>query len=120
KQLLEQIPGIPVVLDPVLAAEAGGGLATESLNQVLLSELAPLSALLTPNFPEAQLLAGKKNLDECGELLFEQTQTPILITGTHRNTNEVENVLFTSKGKQSWTWARRSEERRVGKIGRCR
>lgn len=106
RQLLEQLPNVPVVLDPVLAAEAGGGLATESLNQVLLSELAPISALLTPNFPEAQLLAGKESLDECGELLFEQTQTPILITGTHRNTDEVENVLFTSEGKQSWTWPR--------------
>lgn len=106
KQLLKQLPQVPVVLDPVLAAEAGGGLATESLNSILLTELAPLSAVITPNFPEAQLLAGKKNLDECGEFLFEQTQTPTLITGTHRNTDEVENVLFSSTGKQSWTWQR--------------
>lgn len=106
KHLLQQLPNAPVILDPVLAAEAGGGLATESLNQILLSELAPLSALLTPNFPEAQLLAGKDSLDECGYHLFELTQTPVLITGTHRNTDEVENVLFDKAGKRSWTWTR--------------
>lgn len=106
KQLLEKIPHVPVVLDPVLAAEAGGGLATEPLNQVLLKELSPLSAVLTPNFPEAQLLSAKETLNECGETLFTQTQTPILITGTHRSTDEVENVLFSAQGKHSWTWER--------------
>ncbi|HBC17875.1 MAG TPA: hydroxymethylpyrimidine/phosphomethylpyrimidine kinase, partial [Alcanivorax sp.] len=30
-ELLQQLPGVPVVLDPVLAAEAGGSLASESL-----------------------------------------------------------------------------------------
>jgi len=108
KALLKKIPHVPVVLDPVLAAEAGGGLATASLGDILLEELAPLSQVLTPNFPEAQQLAKQEAVEDCGTLLYKKTNTPILITGTHRNTDtdKVENILFSEKGQQKWTCKR--------------
>lgn len=106
QSLLQRLPNVPVVLDPVLAAEAGGGLAEESLNDILLSKIAPLSKLLTPNLPEAQLLTGETDIHACGEKLFAQTGTPILVTGTHCNTKEVENILFTENSAQGWTWPR--------------
>ena len=40
-RLLARLPGVPVVLDPVLAAESGGSLAQESLAEAMLEKLAP-------------------------------------------------------------------------------
>ncbi|MFC6330794.1 bifunctional hydroxymethylpyrimidine kinase/phosphomethylpyrimidine kinase, partial [Alloalcanivorax gelatiniphagus] len=47
--LLARLPGVPVVLDPVLAAEAGGSLARGDLGEAMLTRLAPLTTVLTPN-----------------------------------------------------------------------
>jgi hydroxymethylpyrimidine/phosphomethylpyrimidine kinase len=49
---------IPLVLDPVLAAGAGGVLLEEGGLAVLKEELFPLTHLLTPNAPEAARLTG--------------------------------------------------------------
>lgn len=48
----------PVVLDPVLAAGAGGALLAEEGIAALKAELFPLTTILTPNAPEAERLSG--------------------------------------------------------------
>ena len=48
----------PVVLDPVLAAGRGGALLEEEGIDLLKTELFPLTAILTPNVPEAERLTG--------------------------------------------------------------
>ncbi len=48
----------PLVLDPVLAASAGGEFAGEATLAALLRELVPLAALVTPNLAEAARLTG--------------------------------------------------------------
>jgi hydroxymethylpyrimidine kinase/phosphomethylpyrimidine kinase len=55
---LRDLPGVPLVLDPVLAAGAGGQLLDEDGIQTLKAELLPLTHLLTPNAPEAARLTG--------------------------------------------------------------
>jgi hydroxymethylpyrimidine/phosphomethylpyrimidine kinase len=53
---LEEKP--PLVLDPVLAAGRGGTLLDEDGLDLLQTELFPLTAILTPNVPEAARLTG--------------------------------------------------------------
>lgn len=48
----------PIVLDPVLAAAAGGALAASGMVAELLEQLVPLAALVTPNADEAAALTG--------------------------------------------------------------
>jgi hydroxymethylpyrimidine/phosphomethylpyrimidine kinase len=55
---LRGLNGVPVVLDPVLAAGAGGELLEADALAVLVEELFPLTFLLTPNAPEAARLSG--------------------------------------------------------------
>lgn len=105
-RLLEQLPGIPVILDPVLAAEAGGSLTRESLADTMLDRLAPHCEVMTPNLPEAQLLTGKDSVADCGETLVQRTGRAALITGTHDTTEQVTNHLFTDSGEQAWQWER--------------
>ncbi len=105
-RLLDRLPGVPVVLDPVLAAEAGGSLTSESLADVMLNQLAPRCEVMTPNLPEAEKLSGLQGVQECGEALVKAGGQSVLITGTHDDTLHVTNHLFTASGEQQWQWER--------------
>ena len=104
--LLERLPEVPVVLDPVLAAEAGGSLSGDSVPGAMLRELFPRALLATPNLPEAQQLSGKQDIDAAGATLLSAGCPNVLITGSHDDTTEVRNHLFNETGKQEWRWQR--------------
>ena len=61
RQVLKNYPTIPIVLDPVMVATAGGEkLLQDEAIETLKSELLPHVCLITPNIPEAELLLGEK------------------------------------------------------------
>lgn len=103
--LLPRLGGIPVVLDPVLAAESGGSLGEQDV-PAALRRLFPQVTLITPNLPEAQRLSGKMELDAVGATLLAQGASAALVTGTHDDTPEVQNHLFTEEGVSHASWAR--------------
>lgn len=49
-----------IVLDPVMVATSGDRLIDEDAVEILASELAPYARVITPNIPEAEILAGEK------------------------------------------------------------
>ncbi len=53
-----------VVLDPVMVSTSGHRLIEESAIASLISDLAPLARVITPNIPEAEILAGEKIASE--------------------------------------------------------
>ena len=55
---LEKAPGLPLVLDPVFGASAGGSLVEPGLPKALRRGLLARVALLTPNLEEAAVLLG--------------------------------------------------------------
>jgi hydroxymethylpyrimidine kinase/phosphomethylpyrimidine kinase len=60
KEVAKQIKkhSLSIVLDPVMAAEAGGDLLRKEALSVLIDELLPLCKVTTPNASEASALAG--------------------------------------------------------------
>lgn len=60
---LRAAAGIPLVVDPVMLASSGARLLAEDALGALRAELFPLAALVTPNVPEAEVLAGMKIRD---------------------------------------------------------
>jgi hydroxymethylpyrimidine/phosphomethylpyrimidine kinase len=54
---LELVPGVPVVLDPVMVAESGAILLDEDARAALVARLLPRAAVTTPNLSEARVLA---------------------------------------------------------------
>jgi hydroxymethylpyrimidine/phosphomethylpyrimidine kinase len=106
-QILQQCPDIPVVLDPVLAAGGGTELAGQQLIDTLMERLLPLTTLLTPNSPEARRLAGCEKLPECGAYLQAKGAEYVLITGTHEDSEHVNNCLFMPDDlSETFSWER--------------
>jgi hydroxymethylpyrimidine/phosphomethylpyrimidine kinase len=59
ERALDLMPGVPVVLDPVIVAESGARLLDEAAEQALRSALVPRVTVVTPNISEAAVLAGR-------------------------------------------------------------
>jgi hydroxymethylpyrimidine/phosphomethylpyrimidine kinase len=56
---LDELPaGTPVVVDPVMVAESGARLLDKDAQEALIAEILPRASVLTPNLPEARMLAG--------------------------------------------------------------
>jgi hydroxymethylpyrimidine/phosphomethylpyrimidine kinase len=58
-RVLDELPaGTPVVVDPVMVAESGARLLDADAQDALIAEILPRASVLTPNLPEARVLAG--------------------------------------------------------------
>jgi hydroxymethylpyrimidine/phosphomethylpyrimidine kinase len=56
---LDELPdGTPVVVDPVMVAESGARLLDTDARRTLVDEILPRATVLTPNLPEARVLAS--------------------------------------------------------------
>jgi hydroxymethylpyrimidine/phosphomethylpyrimidine kinase len=84
-------PGVPLVVDPVLASGRGDPLASEAVRSALLEALVPRTTVLTPNSVEAARLGGVQRLLDLGARY-------VLVTGTHDDTPEVINRLYDAGG----------------------
>lgn len=106
--ILQDYPGIPVILDPVLASGANTPLVSDDLRDAMRSLLLPQATVLTPNIPEAHKLAPEADTaDACAMALLETGCEFVLITGTHSNTVEVINTLYSNHRKiEEYHWQR--------------
>ena len=98
-EFAKQQPSIPLIVDPVLASGAGTHLSNNDLVQALRDELLPVATITTPNLPEAQIISGEKQASACAEKLLATGCQHILLTGTHANTEQVVNTLYSHNEK---------------------
>ncbi|MBS0570927.1 MAG: bifunctional hydroxymethylpyrimidine kinase/phosphomethylpyrimidine kinase, partial [Proteobacteria bacterium] len=100
----------PVVLDPVLASSGGTPLLAPAGLQILREVLVPLTSLLTPNLPEAEILLGRRIADPTAaarDLLALGAQA-VLIKGGHGRGRDVCDVLADARGVVEFRHPRRS------------
>ncbi len=99
-QILRSRDSIPIVLDPVLVATSGDRLAGSGVAEVIVDELAPLSALITPNADELAALSGEavSTFDDAlkaGAALLARTGAKAaLLKGGHLSGPEVVDALI--------------------------
>jgi hydroxymethylpyrimidine/phosphomethylpyrimidine kinase len=91
-------PGLPVVLDPVLAATGGTSLLDEPGRAALIDRLLPLATLVTPNLPELALLSGRPvatqdEVHAAARDLLALGARAVLVTGGHAIGPEVVDWL---------------------------
>jgi hydroxymethylpyrimidine/phosphomethylpyrimidine kinase len=86
-------PGTPIVLDPVMVAESGAVLLDERARAAIVEELLPRVTVITPNVPEARVLAATAadgddaagdDLESLARRLHALGPAAVVITGGHR------------------------------------
>ena len=98
---------LPLIIDPVMAAEAGGILLKNEAIELLIEELLPLSVVVTPNVLEAERLSGIKIKDildarKAAKIISELGAGAVIVTGGHLKGTDIlySNGEFTEiKGK---------------------
>jgi hydroxymethylpyrimidine/phosphomethylpyrimidine kinase len=84
---------VPIVIDPVMVAESGAVLLDDEARAALISELLPLATVITPNLPEARVLAGDHDdVEDLARALHALGPQNVVVTGGHRD--EVTDVFF--------------------------
>jgi hydroxymethylpyrimidine/phosphomethylpyrimidine kinase len=85
---LDLVPASPVVLDPVMIAESGSRLLDEDALDALRATLLPRVAVVTPNLPEAMILAGAEynDAEELARRIHALGPGAVVVTGGHRET----------------------------------
>jgi len=94
-----------IVLDPVMVATSGSNLIANDAVKTLADHLIPLADLITPNIPEAEVLADTK-ISSCDDmltaakLLHNTYGCAVLLKGGHNKKN-ADDLLYTN-GRASW------------------
>jgi hydroxymethylpyrimidine/phosphomethylpyrimidine kinase len=109
--LSERAVGVPLVVDPVMAAKGGAPLIEPDAIAAIKALLIPQSAVLTPNLPEAELLTGTTigdvaALRRAGERLLRLGCRAVLMKGGHLAGEIVTDVLVADTGTRLWADAR--------------
>jgi hydroxymethylpyrimidine/phosphomethylpyrimidine kinase len=107
RTLAERAAGVPLVVDPVMAAKGGAPLIEPGAINALKELLLPRAAVLTPNLPEAEILAGHAIPNvaamrrTAAELLAFGCRA-VLLKGGHLAGDVLHDVLATAAGERVW------------------
>jgi len=95
---LDLLPrGTPVVVDPVMVAESGARLLDRDAQRALVDLIVARATVVTPNIPEARVLAGDDGLDaeDLARAVHALGPEAVVVTGGHRD--EAVDVLFDGR-----------------------
>lgn len=93
-----------LVVDPVMVATSGARLLDESAEEALVRHLLPRATLITPNRPEAAVLAqltdaGDVPAEELAARILDRGAQAVLIKDGHNRAAECRDVLVTADGE---------------------
>ena len=82
-----------LVVDPVITSHKGERLLSDEGVKKMISDLIPLSCLVTPNIPEAEILTKRKienlsDIKDAASAMLEQGASNVLIKGGHALNHE--------------------------------
>jgi hydroxymethylpyrimidine/phosphomethylpyrimidine kinase len=102
---LDEFPGVPVVLDPVMASHSGDPLLDEDAVDTLKSVLMPAATLVTPNLFEAAMLLGEAKAHNVEQMVVQAHRLrdlgakAVLVKGGHLD-GEAIDILLSDIGEQ--------------------
>ena len=95
-----------LVIDPVMVSTSGHRLMEEEAVATFIQELLPMASILTPNLPEAEILANMKienveHVFEAAQRIIDKGCKSVLIKGGHASGNHKTDYLFSQRKDQS-------------------
>lgn len=99
-----------IVVDPVMVATSGSKLMQTEAVSALAEELFPLATLVTPNIPEAEVLAGltisrKEDMVRAAKKISTTCGCAVLLKGGH-SINDANDLLYAD-GEERWFFGKR-------------
>lgn len=87
-----------VVLDPVMVSKSGYSLMNPNSVETLIKELIPIVSVVTPNIPEAEIIANIKietisDMEKAAKIIYNMGPKNVLIKGGHL-TGDATDVLY--------------------------
>jgi hydroxymethylpyrimidine/phosphomethylpyrimidine kinase len=109
--LAEKAAGIPLVVDPVMYAKGGHALLEPDAIGALKAKLLPLAAVVTPNIPEAEAIAGVTietvaDMHDAARAIVAMGPRAVLLKGGHMEAAEVTDVLCQGDAVEDMTHPR--------------
>ena len=94
-----------IVVDPVMVATSGSVLMKSNAVQTVIEELLPLSTLVTPNIPEAEVFYGqtiktKEDMVVAARQIGDRYHCAVLLKGGH-SINDANDLLYAN-GETVW------------------
>ena len=91
-----------IVLDPVMVSTSGHRLIEESAIQVLQERLLPLARVITPNIPEAEILANspitsETQFPEVAKRLSRDGRVSVLLKAGHLSGDDLTDYFFNAE-----------------------
>ena len=99
-----------IVVDPVMVATSGSRLISETAIDTLKTQLLPMATVITPNIPEAEVLAemeirSEDDMVEAAKKIHEMYHCAVLCKGGH-SLNDANDLLY-QEGEATWFHAKR-------------
>jgi hydroxymethylpyrimidine/phosphomethylpyrimidine kinase len=104
--------GLPLVIDPVLSSTSGTRFLSDQGVRELKRRLFPIASLITPNWPEAELLTGlsvgsHEQAEKAAVALALECGQPVLVKGGHAERGPCRDCLAVPGGGVAWFSSRR-------------
>lgn len=98
---------LKIILDPILASSSGKQLLSDEALRYVIDKILPMSMLITPNIPEAEILSGMKinNNDdrmEAARRILTFGAKAVLVKGGHSDSRVKSDLLVTADGQEKW------------------
>lgn len=99
-----------IVVDPVMVATSGSRLISETAIDILKTQLLPMATVITPNIPEAEVLAemeirSEDDMVEAAKKIHEMYHCAVLCKGGH-SLNDANDLLYQD-GEATWFHGKR-------------
>jgi hydroxymethylpyrimidine/phosphomethylpyrimidine kinase len=109
--LAEKAKDVPLVLDPVMYAKGGHPLLEPDAIASLKAALLPLAAVVTPNIPEAEAIAGVTirtvaDMHAAARAIVAMGPRAVLLKGGHMEGAEVTDILYQGDMAEAMTHPR--------------
>lgn len=99
---LDPHKGIPVVYDPVMASSSGHSLLDVQNKRVVVESIFPLTLVVTPNIPEAEILTGLTitsidDMKKAAAALVEKGARYAIVKGGHLEGDRAVDIISNGK-----------------------